>query len=57
MKKWVNGKIVDMTAEEIALMEAEASRQAEMEKNASPTTEERMEALESAMLAMLGGGL
>lgn len=57
MKKWVNGKIVDMTAEDIALMEAEAARQAEVEKNAPPTAEERLEALESAMLAMLGGGL
>lgn len=54
MKKWVNGKTVDMTAEEIALLEAEATRQAEMEKHAPPTAEERLAAMESAMIALIG---
>lgn len=54
-----NGKVIEkeLTPEEIALMEAEAARQAEEMKNQPPTAEERLEALESAMLAMLGGGL
>lgn len=55
MKKWVNGQIVEMTAEEIAAMKA-AIEQIETEQPAEPTTEERLAALESAMLEMIMGG-
>ena len=46
MKKYANGKYIEMTAEEIA----------EMQTEHTPTTEERLEALESAMLAQILGG-
>lgn len=51
MKKCVNGQYTDMSPEEIA--ELQAARQ---EQPAAPTTEERLAALEAAMLAMMGGG-
>ena len=52
MKKWVNGQIVEMTAEEIAAMEEAEANQPVSE----PTTEERLSALESALLEMITGG-
>lgn len=50
MKICENGIIREMTAEEIAEMEAMAGEVPEAE----PTAEERLEALEEAMLEMLG---
>lgn len=50
MKICENGIIREMTAEEIAEMEALAAEVPEPE----PTAEERLEALEEAMLEMLG---
>ena len=55
MKKYVNGEYIELTAEEIAAIQEEAQRISEEMKNLPPTTEERLEAIESAMLAMLGG--
>lgn len=50
MKKYINGKYIEMTPEEIAEYEAIA-QEAPMPE---PTAEERLEALESAMLEMMG---
>ena len=57
MRVYENGIYRYLTTEEIAEFQAEAERVADETKNQPPTMEERMEALESAMLAMLGGGL
>lgn len=56
MKKWVNGQIVEMTPEEIA--EAKAAKEEYEKQLASqpPTYEERLSALESALLEMITGG-
>ena len=50
MKKYVNGKYIEMTAEEIAEIKAEAERMAEEMKNAPPTEADRLEALETAFM-------
>ena len=50
MKKYINGKYIDMTPEEVAEFEALA-QEAQMPE---PTAEERLDALESAMLEMMG---
>ena len=50
MKIFENGVIRDMTSEEIAEFEALAAEQPEAE----PTAEERLAALEDAMLELLG---
>ena len=50
MKKCINGKYIEMTPEEIAEIEALA-QEAPMPE---PTAEERIEALESAMLELMG---
>ena len=42
MKKWLNGNIVDMTAEEIAELEAQATEAPEP----TPTIEERVASVE-----------
>ena len=52
MKKLVNGQYLDMTAEEIAALNALA----EEVIPAEPTTEERLAALEAAMLELITGG-
>ena len=52
MNKCVNGKMVEMTAEEIAEMTAEAERLAEEIKNSPPTETERLEAVEMAILEL-----
>lgn len=57
VKKYVNGKYIELTAEEIAEFQAESERMEEEMKNLPPSMEERMEAIESAFLALLGGGL
>lgn len=50
MKKCINGKYIEMTPEEIAELEAMAAEQPVPE----PTAEERLAALEEAMLELLG---
>ena len=50
MKKYINGKYIEMTPEEIAELQAVANNQPIPE----PTMEERLEALENAMLEMMG---
>ena len=51
MKKYVNGEYIDMTAEEIAELEAFAAEQPAPE----PTAEERIAALEEALNMLLSG--
>ena len=51
MYKILNGKKVELTAEEIAVLES----MQDSNSVSIPTTEERLAALESAMIAMLGG--
>lgn len=48
MRKCINGTYIEMTAEEIATLEALAANAPEPE----PTAEERLAALESAMLEL-----
>lgn len=48
MKKFVNGTFVELTPEEIAALEA-------VSVSTEPTIEERLDALESAMLEQLLG--
>lgn len=50
MKKCINGEYIEMTPEEIAEFEAMVAEQPAPE----PTAEERLEALEEAMLELLG---
>ena len=52
MKKFLNGQIVDMTAEEISHITAEAERMAEEMKNTPPTEAERLESIEMAILEL-----
>ena len=52
MRQWVDGKYVDMTDEEIAALE----KPQEDITAAQPSTEERLEALEAAMLELICGG-
>lgn len=54
MKKYINGQYIEMTAEEIAEMKAEAERMAEELKNTPPTEAERLEALENAFMEFVG---
>ena len=51
MKKCLNGKIVEMTAEEIAELERMAAEMPERE----PTAEERIAELEEALALILSG--
>lgn len=50
MKKCINGEYIEMTPEEIAEIEAMAAEMPAPE----PTAEERLAALEEAMLELLG---
>ena len=50
MKKYVDGEYIEMTPEEIAELEAMTAEMPAPE----PTAEERIEALEEAMLELLG---
>lgn len=52
MKKLVNGQYIELTPEEISALKTEQANQLPPE----PTQEERLLAVESAMLALLGGG-
>lgn len=51
MKKYINGSYIDMTAEEIAELEALAAEQPAPE----PTAEERIAVLEEALNMLLSG--
>ena len=51
MKKYVNGEYIDMTAEEIAELEALVAEQPAPE----PTAEERIAVLEEALNMLLSG--
>lgn len=55
-RQYINGQIVEMTPEEIA--EAKAAQEEYEKQLASqlPTYEERLSALESALLEMITGG-
>lgn len=50
MKKCINGEYIEMTPEEVAELEAMAAEMPAPE----PTAEERLAALEEAMLELLG---
>lgn len=50
MKKFINGKYIEMTPDEIAELEALAQENPLM----PPTIEERIDAMESAVLEILG---
>ena len=52
MKKYLNGKIVEMSETEIAELKSEAERMAEELKNAPPTEADRLEAVEMAILEL-----
>ena len=52
MRQWVDGKYVDMTDEEIAALEIPL----EDITAEQPSTEERLAALEAAMLELICGG-
>lgn len=56
MKKYLNGVIVEMTDEEIAKIERLRAEAEAKEANREPSTEERLVALESAILEMIMGG-
>ena len=51
MKKYINGEYIDMTAEEIAELEALSAEQPAPE----PTAEERIATLEEALNMLLSG--
>lgn len=50
MKKYINGQYIDMTPEEIAELQSLADNQPTQE----PTAKERLEAIESALLELMG---
>ena len=52
MKKYINGKYIDMTAEEVAELETARKEYAEQQKNVPPTEAERLEAIEQAILEL-----
>lgn len=54
MKKYLNGKIVKMTTDEIAAFEAQAKKMQEILAMQPPTAEERLEALEAAFIELVG---
>lgn len=54
MKKYVNGSYIEVTPEEDMEIEQEAIRISELEKSQPPTPEERLAAMESAMIALMG---
>lgn len=56
MKKWVNGQIVEMTPEEIAEAKAAKEEYEKQLESQPPTYEDRLSALESALLEMITGG-
>lgn len=55
MKILENGIYRELTQDEVNSINEQMTRHMEALKNKMPTPEERLEALESAMLALLGG--
>jgi DNA-binding transcriptional regulator YdaS (Cro superfamily) len=55
MKKLINGVYVELTAEEIALLEAENANQPVQGRRQTP--EERIAALEAALNALISGDM
>lgn len=55
MRNRVGDYTWEMTPDELLAVQEENARMAEAEKNYPPTEIERLEALESAILAILGG--
>ena len=59
MKKYVNGKCIEMTPEEITAMQEEQARFEAEQANLPPSESERLEALETAFMelveVMMGG--
>lgn len=56
MKKWVNGQIIEMTSEEVAEINAAQEEYEKQLASQPPTYEDRLSALESALLEMITGG-
>lgn len=56
MKKWVNGQIIEMTSEEVAEINAAQEEYEKQLASQLPTYEDRLSALESALLEMITGG-
>lgn len=56
MKKWVNGQIIEMTFEEVAEINAAQEEYEKQLASQPPTYEDRLSALESALLEMITGG-
>ena len=56
MKKWVNGQIIEMTPEEIAETKAAQEEYEKQLASQPPTYEDRLSALESALLEIITGG-
>ena len=56
MKKWINGQIIEMTSEEIAEVNAAQEEYEKQLASQPPTYEDRLAALESALLEMITGG-
>lgn len=54
MKKYVNGLYIEMTEEEIAEFKEQSKKMAEEAKKTPPTAEERLEAVETALLELAG---
>jgi hypothetical protein len=54
MKKYVNGQYIELTPEEIVALQEEAKRAEEEMKTMPPTIDERLAAIESAILNILG---
>ena len=56
MKKWINGQIIEMTPEEIAETKAAQEEYEKQLASQPPTYEDRLSALESALLEIITGG-
>ena len=56
MKKWVNGQIIEMTSEEVAEINAAQEEYEKQLASQLPTYEDRLSAIESALLEMITGG-
>lgn len=54
MKRYRDGQCIELTPEEVSAMQEEAIRISELEKSQPPTPEERLAAMESAMIALMG---
>lgn len=57
MKKIVDGVPYEMSQEEVAEMQALQKQEEQEAKNQPPTTEERLDAIESAIVDMMRGDM